>query len=272
MKGGLNLFGQNQKEKICANIVNQLTPIRKVRTDYGELLFFCPGDIPLWRAKTLLTKEVDTIAWINDFDDGSVFWDIGANVGTYSLYAAKKGDIQVFAFEPASVNYHILTRNIEINKLDSVISALCIALSDHTSFDYFYMSSTEQGSAFHTFGEKYDAWGKPFQPVLKQAMIGFSIDEFLSKFNLPAPNYIKIDVDSIEDKIIQGASRMLGDQKLKSILVELDPGREDYLRNVVEFIESHGFIRTNKGKELSNNGDDIPRNYIFHRLENKFVK
>ena len=37
--------------------------------------------------KPLLTKEPGTIAWIEGFTEDDVFWDVGANVGLYSLYA-----------------------------------------------------------------------------------------------------------------------------------------------------------------------------------------
>ena len=55
----------------------------------NELNFFSPNYLSRWRVQTLFTKEADTIDWINNFDDNCVFWDIGANIGIYSLYAAK---------------------------------------------------------------------------------------------------------------------------------------------------------------------------------------
>lgn len=76
------------------------------RTDYGEIKFYCPNNLSLWRAETLLTKEPETIEWINSFGEGCVFWDIGANVGIYSMYAALKTKANVLAFEPAASNYY----------------------------------------------------------------------------------------------------------------------------------------------------------------------
>ena len=43
-----------------------------------------------YRAKTFSTKEPETLDWIDSFEKNSVFWDVGANIGLYSLYAAKK--------------------------------------------------------------------------------------------------------------------------------------------------------------------------------------
>jgi hypothetical protein len=77
----------------------------------------------IFRSATLLTKEVDTIAWIDGFKDNQVFWDIGANVGVYSLYAAIKRQLRVSAFEPSSANYYALTRNCQLNGLTERFNA-----------------------------------------------------------------------------------------------------------------------------------------------------
>jgi len=42
-----------------------------------------------WRFKTLFEKEPETIDWINSFRKEDVFWDIGANVGIYSIWAVE---------------------------------------------------------------------------------------------------------------------------------------------------------------------------------------
>ena len=52
--------------------------------------FFITHEIELWRSNTILTKEPETIEWIDNFDQSKkiIFWDIGANIGIYSVYAA----------------------------------------------------------------------------------------------------------------------------------------------------------------------------------------
>jgi hypothetical protein len=91
------LFGKRMGYRIAILLAKELVPNIQVKTDFGDIKLFTPGEIPLWRANTLLTKEPDTIEWINSFEKEDVFWDIGANNGNYSLYAAIKG-IQVMAF------------------------------------------------------------------------------------------------------------------------------------------------------------------------------
>lgn len=241
LRSGVRLLGERRGAQLSAHVVEQLSPVVSIETKLGPLRFYCPGSIPLWRAETLLTKEPETIEWIDSFNQGDVLWDIGANVGVYSLYAALKPDVHVLAFEPAVVNCYALNRNIELNKLDGKISSFCIAFSNGTSLDSFYMASTEIGGALHGFAEAVDWQGKPFNANFKQGMIGFSIDDFIERFRPPFPNHIKIDVDGIENRIIRGARRTLRDDRLRSLLVELDAARTDYYRSVNEVLDKAGW-------------------------------
>jgi len=239
-KAGIRVFGKRTGSLVSASLAERLIPVIVVQTNYGLIKFYCPGKVCLWRAETLLIKEPGTIEWIDNFDQDCVFWDIGANVGVYSLYAALKSNIKVLSFEPAASNYYILNRNIEINKMDDKIVSLCMAFNDNACFDYFYMKNTEAGSALHGFAQALDEHEKPFISNFKQGMIGLSIDDFVEKFNPPFPNHIKIDVDGIEGKIINGARRTFADKRVRSILVELDAERQDSYQKAIAALEEAG--------------------------------
>ena len=89
-----------------------LDPTINIRLPSGENLIFCTGHGRLvWRAKTLLTEE-EIIKWIDSSNKGDIFYDIGANVGNYSLYAAKTKGIKVYAFEPEINNVQLLYSNV----------------------------------------------------------------------------------------------------------------------------------------------------------------
>ena len=97
--------------------------------------FFTPNDTSKWRVDTLFTKEPETLDWIDTFshinsDEEIIFWDIGANIGLYSIYAAQRyKNIKVFSFEPSTSNLRILSRNISINNLqDKVIINLLLVV------------------------------------------------------------------------------------------------------------------------------------------------
>ena len=199
-----------------------LSPFETVKCSEDFLKFYCPNLITRGRACSLLTKEPETINWIKEIPKNDYLWDIGASVGVFSLYASLRG-INVVAFEPLDANYHILCKNIEINPVCKNISGFNIALNDETTLDYFYIQNPQAGSSGNTFGQAYDVQrGKGFNDYLVQPTLGYTIDDFIETFDITIPNYIKMDVDGIEYKILSGAKELLKDTSLKSILIEID--------------------------------------------------
>jgi len=177
-----------------------------------------------WRADTYATKEPDTIAWIDSFvHEGDVLYDVGANIGQYGLYAAKRlnGNCRVLAFEPEALNYARLNRNIVLNGLSEAITAHCLAITDRTGMDFFYVKAFAPGASLHTYGRPVTQCEKPFTPKNRQGMMGVSLDDLTGRFGLPFPTHIKVDVDGLEEQVARGASLVLGDARLKSVLIEV---------------------------------------------------
>src|SRR3954468_19911394 len=79
------------------------------------LRFWTPTPLLLDRALSVLTKEPDMILWLDSIGEGAGLWDVGANVGVFSLYAGCCRRCRVLAFEPSAGNFHVLTRNIDLN-------------------------------------------------------------------------------------------------------------------------------------------------------------
>lgn len=211
----------NRANRFTCMVLEKAAPVYRIRDAQHEYLFHCPNILTRWRAHTLFTKEPDTIAWINGFEPGSVLYDIGANVGIYTIYAARRG-IRVFAFEPESQNYAILNRNVYLNGLSDRVTCLNVALADRTCLDYLYLPQFRYGSSLNGFGEARDWQNKTFAPEFKQGALSFSLDSFLAAYALPFPTHIKLDVDGLEAKIVQGARQTLADPRLRSALMELN--------------------------------------------------
>jgi FkbM family methyltransferase len=263
------LFGESKKTWILSYMVEQLSPLYSHHTSYGDIKFYCIGEIPLWRAETLLTKEPETIEWIGSFKKGEILWDIGANIGCYSLYAAKKGN-PVIAFEPSASNYFLFQKNIEYNQLDKNIQAFCLAFSDTSEFGYLNMSSIQMGGAISNFGEVAEIVehvDESYDVKFSQGMISFSIDEFIRYYHIPTPNHIKIDVDGIENKIIRGAKHTLNDKNLKSLLIELDFNHPEYNEEIFRILYESGFTLESKKHAPMFDGGKYASNYncIFIR-------
>lgn len=77
---------------------------------------------------------------------GDVVFDIGANKGFFTVYAAQKvlQSGAVYAFEPAPKNFHILQKNLEINRLSNVVAS-AVAVSGHKGDVELYLSKTNDG-------------------------------------------------------------------------------------------------------------------------------
>ena len=109
------------KRKIFHYIYELLRSVSytKINVKKKIVSFFAPNSLIQWRVNTFYSKEPETLEWIDNFSKSNIiFWDIGANIGLYSIYAAlKHKNIAVICFEASSNNLGILTRNVSINKL-----------------------------------------------------------------------------------------------------------------------------------------------------------
>ncbi len=216
----INRFGV-----IHQKIINILLQNKKTITYKQQIMeFFTPNALCKYRVKTFATKEPNTLNWIESFAENTVFWDIGANIGLYSIYATKARSCKVFAFEPSVFNLEFLAKNIHTNKLQEKITIFPIALSNKIALNLFKMNHPVWGGALSSFAEDFDQHGSAFKTTFTYAIPGLTGDEVVKLFNIPTPNYLKIDVDGIEHLILAGSASIL--KTVTSVLVEIN---EDFL-------------------------------------------
>lgn len=244
MVGLLNLSARLPGERFYRFYLDDLN---RRFNDFGEteahivggeqLRFVCPNRLTRWRVETLATKEPATLAWIDGFAPGAVMWDVGANIGLYSLYAARARGCEVVAFEPVPANFALLSKNIEINGLSEKVHAFAVALGAETRLGRISMGATEPGSASAAFGDA-DAGAKA-----ELTGLGYSIDRFLGDFGPPFPQHVKIDVDGGEEAIVAGAERTLADPRLQSLMIECDDRLEGAAASIAARLARLGFRR-----------------------------
>jgi FkbM family methyltransferase len=242
-----------------------------ITIEVGGLRFDASHYIPFFRAQTLFSKEPDTIAWIDDcVAEGDSFYDVGANIGVFTLYAATRKQAAVVAFEPSSENYAILNRNIYMNGLADRVIALNLALHDRTTLSMLNLSAFMPGKAGHGFsiavaGSDYSA----FTPDFRQGVIGYRLDDFVHTFDVPFPNHVKIDVDGNDPVVLEGMRGLLDDPRLKSVAIELNPDFREADRQVADLLSAHGFekLGTERYKNLANIRDGLAHNYFFVRSQ-----
>lgn len=193
-------------------------------------------------------KEPETVNWIEKYmEPGDVLYDIGANVGTYSLVAAKyhKGNCEVYAFEPGITTFPRLVKNIMLNNCQNIIHPFNIPLGRETKLDTFNYSSLEPGASMHALGMPVDFEGKDFKPVFLQKVLSYSIDDLVRKFDFPFPRHIKLDVDGIELDILEGARNVLTDKRFRSLLVETEDSSPNTPK-IIALLEALGFSMVEK--------------------------
>ena len=193
---------------------------------------FNPNYLTNWLYSDLFSKEPETVDWINSFDNNNetiTFWDIGSNIGIYSIYAAMKFEnINVISFEPSTSNLRVLSRNIFLNKLEKKIKIIQLPLSeDSLKFSFLRESTFTEGASNNVFNEKIDFEGKIFEEKNSYQVLGTSAEYIIKNKLSNIPNYVKIDVDGIEHNILKGFGEFLSHQKLKSIQVEINENFEE---------------------------------------------
>lgn len=211
----------------------------------GETLYLAtPNFINRFRHKTFFSKEPETLQWIDSFNKEAIFYDIGANVGLYSIYAAKKKNAKVFSFEPSFFNLEFLARNVYINQLTENIYIFPIALNDAIAISNFRLTTTEWGGALSTFDKDFDYSGNKIQSQFMYNTIGFDIDHLVKATKIPLPDHVKIDVDGLEHIILAGAEKVI--KNAKSILIEINDNFEEQSAVSKDLMRKAGFQLVNK--------------------------
>ena len=77
-------------------------------------------------------EEPETLAWMDGFTAGDVFYDVGAATGLFSMYAALKPGVAVYAFEPKATSFGVLVEHLAMNRMGERVFPLPVALSDKT--------------------------------------------------------------------------------------------------------------------------------------------
>lgn len=207
----------------------------EIQTDRGVLRFDCATARAAHDPLGFGRDEPETVHWIDNYVAvGEIVWDIGANIGLYTLYAASKPGVAVVAFEPSAASFASLVRNIELNGLGGRVQAFCVALAERTGIDLLHMANTGAGHSMHAFGQLETVEGT-IRPSFSQAVPGFSIDDFIRVFEIAPPDHIKLDVDSIEEQVLRGGRETL--RRVKTVLVESESGP----RGPAMLLETLGF-------------------------------
>ncbi len=231
---------------------------KKVKLKSGkELIFFSPNYLIDKLVKDFYVKEPETLEWIDNFkiSEKIIFWDIGSNIGLYSIYAAVNfRDIEVISFEPSTSNLRVLSRNISINNLENKIKIFQIPLGiSSNKFLEFNERKFSEGESHNSLDKNIDFEGKKLDPNNKYHIFSTNIDQIIKDKILEIPNYIKIDVDGIEHLILKGGLNLLKSPKILEIQIEVNENYVDQYNSVLKIMDECMFkFREKKRNDSSN--------------------
>jgi len=190
-----------------------------------------------WNGLTGLTgnwyyglMEMEEMAFAAHFlrsDD--VFYDVGANVGAYSILTSQHCNCRVYCFEPHPLTFKFLMQNIKIQDNPNLINAYNFALGANNEIVNF---TSTLDTVNHVSVDELET----------SIRVEVKVLDYLS---LPTPTLIKIDVEGFESSVLQGAENVLMSSSLKAIIIELNGSGLKYGyydSDIHEKLLSYGFL------------------------------
>lgn len=235
------VFRLNRSGFWSTELVQQIYPTYTIPTKAGGLTCKCGHGRLRWRAVTFYSEEPDTIKWLESIGEDGFLWDIGANVGLYSIYAAKIGKTKVLAIEPEAQNFAILIENIVLNNLQHSIEATNLAISSGFGLGKLSVHAMTKGGAYNNFTPTAgNRSSSASAGLVTQVQVGASLDDLVKRFGFDFPTHIKIDVDGNEPDIIRGGTEVLSNERCQSILIEIQRNDPEHLA-IVEKLQEFGY-------------------------------
>lgn len=201
-----------------------------------------------------LPEYARVISYKNDFkiittlldalQNENCFWDIGANIGLYSMIAAKTyPGCNVCSFEPEVESFKRMQDNIKLNKMNNIIP-LNYALGDkEEKVQLTKAVHFSNGNHSILTPDKIDE-GASFQKIIVKRG-----EDIISKEKVPLPNIIKIDVEGFEFNVLKGLGKVLADSKCSGIICEVHfrilaaNGKPDEPEKIINFLKEKGFLK-----------------------------
>lgn len=247
--GILNLTTESGKIKIATN-----------QTSYLTQLLFWDGYKMFEYSKIFeeISKEI------------SVFLDIGANIGYYSLLSTKSNpNIRVYAFEPAHGPKHFLNQNIKLNHFSNNIKPVDLALSKAVGkIDFYEVKSLKYKYINYNLAGEGNAGTKTTsRNFIKNTVSSTTLNDFIINNNLDKIDLIKIDTEGTEVEILKsGKSFIIEFQPIvicETLFNTIEKGLEDFFNDLDYEFYNHKENRLEKVSTIQRSEDDGIRNCFF---------
>jgi FkbM family methyltransferase len=209
-------FGQWHKKLISYSYNNATFFVRPKTSDKLVIK-------EVWKHKTYSHPKV-TIG------KDSVVLDVGANIGAFSVFAAKRAK-RVFAIEALPQNFKLLQKNLEANDLNNVVCENIALTSKRGKIDFYPGKTNLGGSSMYikTYSGK------------KTMVEGITLDSFFSRYNIKHIDVMKMDIEGAEYDVLLNTKSL---SRIKSIAMEFHEGisQDHTYLDIVRKLSSEGFV------------------------------
>ena len=178
-------------------------------TEYGRFSYFTFDTIG-----GAIATGVFWDAWLRPYFDQlgpeDVFVDVGANIGFFTVYAARARKAWVHAFEPSPEVFELLKQNIEENGIESRVKLYDVALCDGETElcrNPKFTDLPELSSGKIDYEHYHNSGCLSLVPGKDSSYIFAS--KTMDSFRLPRVDLIKLDVQGMELKVLQGAKETI---------------------------------------------------------------
>jgi len=153
-----------------------------------------------------LIEPIQTQSFIKAVKKGNVLFDVGANVGYYTVLGSKLvgSEGKVFSFEPLVRNISYLYRHVEINKLENVNIIPCACSDSFAIVNFVQENNTAMGHIEDKIANSSN--------IKMTVALSITLDEVATKLNIK-PSVLKIDVEGAELSVLHGAEAIISNLK-----------------------------------------------------------
>jgi FkbM family methyltransferase len=201
--------------------------------DGKQIIFLTPNTGVELRAKTVMSKETETIPWLESMTEEDCLWDIGANIGVYSLYAAIMTGARVYGFEPYLANCMLCNEHAALNGVDARVRTFPVAVAGSSGLTGLKVSQYNTPGVAGPHSQLKGSSAKLQQGIMKLTL------SQIKKLGVKSPTHIKLDVDGIEHEIIMAGLDLIAEAK--SILFEFPRADKDKLEEIDTALRDRGF-------------------------------
>jgi FkbM family methyltransferase len=237
---------RRREERELREVLARATPILK--DDHGVRFVLYPWDEP--QALQFIHRSFDTadfLAIAQLVKTGDVAFDVGANVGEYSVLLSRQcGDGgRVWAFEPVPDTYWRLRETLALNRCGNV-TPVQAAVGDKAGTVRMNLFEP-QYSAWNTLGkpEMITPQGKRVSPAKSMDVPSRTLDEFCRSEKIEKINFLKVDVEGFEEAVFRGAAELLRDRRIDFVCFEISQaplkGANATSRSIFDVLATFGY-------------------------------